>query len=261
MTFDWARRAMPGRLKGPLKRLLGIPATRLHPDWAILAPIGPVEGDHLILDVGSHRGWFFHCWKDWCPGARIQAFEPALEAYEESVRLYGGDPSIVIHPVGLASGSGTLDLNIMAGSPPSNSFLEPVREAWEAIGYATGPISHRRVPVMSLDEFAARSGVTTVYLLKVDVQGFELEVFKGANATLTRTSYVFVESAIRRLYVGAPNFAAVHDHLEERGFHLMALRGWHRGNRMLVETDMLFRRNDLAPAFQPSVRIVEHLAG
>jgi len=39
----------------------------------------------------------------------------------------------------------------------------------------------------------------------------------------------------------------VHEFMTEQGFHLMDLRAWHRGNRVLMETDMLFRRNELAP--------------
>jgi hypothetical protein len=40
------------------------------------------------------------------------------------------------------------------------------------------------------------------------------------------------------------------------------MRAWHRGNQTLVESDMLFRRNDLMPEIDPSVdRIVGDLTG
>jgi len=86
-----------------------------------------------------------------------------------------------------------------------------------------------------------------VYLIKIDVQGFELEVLKGAESLLKRTDYVFVESGMRRLYQGAPSFAEVYLAMEKCGFHLVTLRAWHRGNHRLVEADLLFRRNDLTP--------------
>ena len=261
MFADWARRCLPPRVKTPLKRWLGLPATRLHADWSVLAPIGPVESEHVVVDVGSHVGWFLHCWKDWCPTASIHAFEPASEAHSKSVNLYGSDPSIVFNAVGVGSQSGVLDLKVCGDSTPSNSFLEPAKDGWDAIGYRTGPITRRSVPVVTLDEYCAQTRLQSIYLMKIDVQGFELEVLKGAVKTLRHTDYLFVESAIQRLYVDAATFTTVHDYLVGRGFHLMALRAWHRGNRVLVETDMLFRRNDLAPVFDPRVdKVSEELS-
>jgi hypothetical protein len=41
--------------------------------------------------------------------------------------------------------------------------------------------------------------------------------------------------------------------MESQGFHLMHMRAWHRGNLVLVETDMIFRRNGLEPAIRTDV--------
>ncbi len=78
-------------------------------------------------------------------------------------------------------------------------------------------------------------------------------MLEGANELLRRTRYIFVEAAIRPLYKDAPRFSVVHDFLDAQGFHLIAMRAWHRGNLTLVESDMLFRRNDLMPPIDPSV--------
>ena len=242
---------MPPRLKKAIKRRLGMPMTRLHRDWKILEPIGPVERPHVVFDVGAHEGWFFHCWKDWCPSAEIHAFEPAAEAFERSRALYGGDPSIVFNNAGVGRERGKLELKVMEDSAVSNSFLPHVAEAWKEIDYATGAISKRVVDVIALDDYAR--DIPSIYLVKIDVQGFELEVLEGAKETLRKTDHVFVEAAIRPLYEGAPRFTDVFAFLEARGFHLMAMRAWHRGNHVLVETDMLFRRNELMPEVDRSV--------
>jgi len=78
-------------------------------------------------------------------------------------------------------------------------------------------------------------------------QGYELRALKGAIKTLKVTDYVFVESAIKPLYKDAASFTQVHEFMVAQGFHLMNFRAWHRGNNVLMETDMLFRRNELAP--------------
>lgn len=244
---------MPPRLKTALKRRMGMPLTRLDPDWQILEPIGPVYTPHVLVDAGAHHGWFFHCWKDWCPPAEVHAFEPAIEAFTEATRLYGADPDVHINNVALGSKPGELQLNVMADSAVSNSFLMPVEETWREIDYHHGSIAKRTVPVMRLDDYASEKSLGEVYLLKIDVQGFEIEVLEGAREMLRRTSYVFVEAAIRPLYEGAPRFTHVFDWLDAHGFHLMAMRAWHRGNRTLVETDMLFRRNELMPPIDPKI--------
>ena len=219
----------------------------MNEDWQILAPIGPVSRPHYLLDVGAHHGWFFHCWLDWCPQAEVYAFEPTTESFKRADELYGADSRVHLFQQGLGAQIGELSLNILADSQVSNSFLEPDQKTWASIEYVTGEISTRRVPVTTLDSFCATKGIPAAYLLKIDVQGYELEVLKGAVGMLPKIDYVFVEAGIQRLYEGAPSFAEVFLVMEKQGFHLMHLRTWHRGNRVLVETDMLFRRNDLAP--------------
>lgn len=261
-ALDPIRRLVPQAWKTALKRRLGKPLTRLHDDWKILTPIGPVYRPHTIFDVGAHTGWFFHCWKDWCPDAEVHAFEPAIEAHEKSRALYGGDPKIHFVNAGVGSAPGKLALNMMGQSDVSNSFLPHVAKTWDEIEYRTGAISSRTVDVITLDDYVRAQHIESIYLIKIDVQGYELEVLRGATETLRKTDYVFVEAAIRPLYEGAPRFSHVFDFLDASGFHLTDMRAWHRGNRALVESDMLFRRNELMPPIDPSVeRIYGDVAG
>lgn len=257
-ALDPIRRIVPRRWKEALKRRLGKPLTRLQKDWKILEVIGPVERPHVVFDVGAHEGWFLHSWKDWCPQAEIHAFEPAVEAFDRGIELYGGDASLHFNNAAVGRAAGTLELNVMEGSRVSSSFLPPVEETWKEIDYHTGPITRREVKVITLDDYAR--DVPSIFLIKIDVQGFELEVLEGGRETLRKTDYVFVESAIRPLYEGAPRFTQVHDWLAARRFHLIAMRAWHRGNLTLVETDMLFRRDELMPPIDPNVeRVVTHV--
>ena len=250
-ALDPLRRIVSRRWKDAIKRRLGKPLTRLQPDWKILEAIGPVARRHVVFDGGAHDGWFLHSWKDWCPEAEIHAFEPAIEAYEKSKELYGGDPSLHFNNAGVGRTTGTLELNVMEGSRVSNSFLAPVEETWKEIDYHHGAITRRSVPVITLDDYAR--AIPSIYLIKIDVQGFDLEVLEGAVETLKKTDYVFVESAIRPLYEGAPRFTDVHKFLDAHGFHLIVMRAWHRGNLTLVETDMLVRRDALMPPVDASI--------
>jgi FkbM family methyltransferase len=249
---------IPAPWRRAVKRALGMPVRRLHSDWSILGRIGPVEGGHVVLDVGAHHGWFFHCWRDWCPGAEVHAFEPTPASFARCAELYGAEPNTHLVRAAVGRVAGTGRLHTLGDSAVSNSLLAPDLEAWSAIQYQTGAITSVEVPTLTLDEYAREKGLGEVYLLKIDVQGAELDVLHGAQALLPSVDHVFVESGIRPLYHGGARFSQVAELMLDRGFHLIGFRAWHRGNHALVEADLLFRRNDLLPPIDPTVeRIYE----
>jgi FkbM family methyltransferase len=239
------RRLLPHQLKRPFKRWMGISETRLHPDWSILSKLGPCQTPHTVLDIGAHSGWFFHCWLDWCPKATVHAFEPFPASYQAAADLYGRDPRVHLHQLAIGSESGELSFNHLTDSRVSNSFLEPDKKVWESIAYETGSIDKVVVPVTTLDRFCEPNAIGDIFLMKIDVQGFEIEALKGAVATLPRVSYILVESAIQPLYLNSPRFSDVFEFLTAQGFHLMSFRAWHRGNHKLMEADLLFQRDGL----------------
>lgn len=257
--MNFLRRSVPNRIKRRLKIALGLPLTRLHPDWAILRHIGPVHQPHVIIDAGSHHGWFFHCWKDWCPSAKIHAFEPDINAAQRSIALYGSNPDVRVNEIALGAERGEKEFNFMPATSVSSSFLEPNLKTWKEIGYKIDAIKKLSVPVMKLDDYVRENQINSIYLLKIDVQGYEDKTLLGACHSLQNTDYVFVESAVKPLYKNAPTFSDIVNLLLPN-FDLIALRAWHRGNRVLIETDLLFRRRDLSPPINPAFeRIMEEL--
>ena len=245
-------------MKKRIKQLLGLPLTRLHPDWTALSTIGPIYQPHTILDVGSNHGWFFHCWKDWCPEARIHAFEPRVEAAQKAIELYGDDSELTVNQVAVGDKLGEAEFNVLEGSKVASSFLEHDQKTWDAVAFKTGEITSRRVPIVTIDDYCSEQGIDSVYLMKIDVQGFEMNVLRGAEKSLSFIDHIFVESGIQSLYHDAPNFTDVFRFMKDHDYHLMGMRTWHRGNHVLMETDMLFRRNALAPPVDESVdRITE----
>jgi len=252
-VWDALRRRLPARVKSPLKKMLGLPLTRLHPAWQILAPIGPNYLPHCVIDVGAHTGWFFHCWLDWCPQARVYAFEPYPASFRAAVQNYGSDPRVRLVQMAVGEVVGEQVLNVLNKSIVSNSLLRPRESVWDELRYFTGSVTQTPVAVTTLDAYAASNGLESIYLLKIDVQGYEMHVLRGAANMLSRVDYVFIESGIRPLYEDAPRFSEVFEHLIARGFHLMAMQAWHRGNHTLIESDMLFRRNELMPPVDETV--------
>jgi len=241
------RRHLPYQFKQTVKQMLGLPLTTLHADWSMLEPVGRADQPHTVFDLGARNGWFFSCWKDFCPNAVVHAFEPDQAAYKRLVERYKDDNAVILIDKGVGSSESVETFYHLAGSEVSSSFLQHDQAVWDEIKYQTGAVQERQLDVITLDQYCSANNVDSIYLLKIDIQGYELHALKGASQTLTTTDYVFVESAIKPLYKEASSFTSVHDYLVEQGFHLMNFRAWHRGNDVLMETDMLFRRNALAP--------------
>lgn len=203
MNREWlkkiALRIVPLKYQLPLRFRFERLSGNLEPEMFLLDQL--LGSKRLAIDVGANCGFFsYHLAK---MGKSVEAFEPlpecarAISAYRSS--------RIRVHNVALSSAPGTLRLftPIFNGVPyPACSTFTPV----------AGPHEFCDVPVRTLDEFAFRD----ICLVKIDVEGHELEVLKGAEQTLRRERpVVFIEIEQRHLKIPV---AEVFAYLLAQGF-------------------------------------------
>jgi FkbM family methyltransferase len=108
------------------------------------------------------------------------------------------------------------------------------------------PGERRTVPVVTLDDVVARRGLRGPFVVKVDVEGAELQVLAGARATLAQTDVVLLEVSFFQLVPGGAELADVIARMREAGFspydiyhgHVRPLDG------ALAQVDMAFVRTD-----------------
>jgi len=98
----------------------------------------------------------------------------------------------------------------------------------------------------TLDNKAESAALQVPLLLKLDVQGFELEVLAGGRRTLRLSEVVIMEVSLLPCNDGGPLFADVIAFMKEEGFVVFDFCGQHRreGDKVLVQTDVAFVRND-----------------
>jgi hypothetical protein len=82
-------------------------------------------------------------------------------------------------------------------------------------------------------------------LLKIDVQGYELEVLKGSLLSLSKFTYVYCECSYLPLYEGQPLASDIVKFMMEQGFELDGVYNTcHTKQGDAIQSDFLFKRAD-----------------
>ena len=196
-----------------------------------------------MLDVGANEGAFARRLRADGYDGRIVSFEPLAAAFALLERAAADDGDWRCLRVALGSETGTATLNV-SGNLASSSFLPLAAEA-EAAEPRTAYVGREEVEVTTLDALRADAlGPGERALLKLDVQGLELEVLRGAERTLEQVHVVEAELSLARLYEGAPLIGEVVGELDRRGYALLALQPAfvHPRTGALLQLDGLFAR-------------------
>lgn len=139
-----------------------------------------------IVDVGANIGTSAFRFREACPAARIYCIEPVKEIYKEL-------ESNVLHPLTschrLAFGDKEEESTIYTTYNPLTSSLFKTTET----------MGSQKVEMTTLDRFAEQNSIEQIDLLKIDTEGYDLHVLRGAQNLLNdgRIQYVMVESGFQ----------------------------------------------------------------
>ncbi len=158
-----------------------------------LAQLG--YGPQTIFDVGaSNSGWSYYM-KQVATEAEFYLFEPLVDYipdYEslmtEMLRAY---PSFHLHKYALGDRDGTIAVNVFAD--PASSTTLTMADG----GPATSIVE---VPLLTLDSAITRFNLPQPQVIKVDTQGNELAILRGAVQTLPKVDVLFLECWLHRGY-------------------------------------------------------------
>jgi FkbM family methyltransferase len=162
-----------------------------------------------IFDVGGNFGQTALRLASAFPMASIFSFEPVPASFECLIRSTKHNERIKPFNLAMGDAVGTVTIHL-TDSPGSNSIVH--------IGSTIGAVD---VSIDTVDAFANRETTGTIDLLKIDVEGYELQVLRGAHQRLSdgRIRYVFAEC------VFSPNsemphtsFFDLHRVLDEAGY-------------------------------------------
>jgi hypothetical protein len=106
--------------------------------------------------------------------------------------------------------------------------------------YTPGKYVAEALPMIPLDTYVARKGLQQPDLLKLDVQGAELDVLRGGEATLRAAKYVLLEVSLHRWNKDAPMIEEVVRFMDDRGFCLVDIVETHMVAGYMLQVDVLF---------------------
>ena len=146
------------------------------------------SGRNLVaLDIGANVGDWTAELKLRRPDSTVWVFEPAVEAHTQLALRFRGDKSV--HVVRSAIGSADGEVDLWADHPGSG-LASLSRRRLDHVGIAMDV--KERVPVTTLDGFCGSRGIQPD-IIKIDVEGHEMDVLEGAREALKSTSVVQFE--------------------------------------------------------------------
>jgi FkbM family methyltransferase len=197
-----------------------------------------------VIDVGANTGQFARLIHRVCPAAKVFSFEPLANCRAELDDTLARIPGSKTFPIALGDTTGTVPMRQSAFSPCS-SLLNGTNHLGD--DYPEAAITSTiDVPLERLDDALKGETLEPGILVKLDVQGYEIPVIRGALQTLGRASLVVVEVCFfRKLYEGQPLFDDVYRTLRDLGFNYMGSPEQYPQKRdgRIVEADAVFERS------------------
>lgn len=135
-------------------------------------------GFKVIFDVGANVGDWSRLANTYIPGARIFAFEPFKASFEELQRTKFAGDNVNSYNMALAERPGTGELFVYELASAFNSLYDR-----KPVGIAAS--QKVTVEIQTLDGFCAGLGIKNIDFLKIDVEGAELSVLRGAEAMIS----------------------------------------------------------------------------
>jgi FkbM family methyltransferase len=196
-----------------------------------------------VIDVGANAGQFARLIHRICPAAKIFSFEPLPDCRAELEATLAQIPGSKAFPIALGETTGNVSMQQSAFSPCS-SLLNGTDQLGNDYPEAAivNPIN---VSLERLDDVLTQETLDSDILVKLDVQGYEIPVIRGALQTLGRAALVVVEVCFfRKLYEGQPLFDDIYRTLRDLGFTYMGSPEQYpqKCDGRIVEADAVFER-------------------
>ena len=198
---------------------------------------------NLVLDIGANIGQYGEELREIGYKGKIISFEPLSTAFKTLIKRSEGDPAWEIHNFALGDKNETASINI-AGNSYSSSLLD-ILPSHKKSAPGSVYIGHEEIKVKTLDDIYSDvvNDFDKVYL-KIDTQGFEENVLRGAEDSLGSIDTIQLEMSLTPLYQDGLLFDEMYSLLCQKGYVLVALEPGFTDEEtgQLLKVDGIFHR-------------------
>lgn len=243
----WTRpllRAVQGRIDAALEGVFRVKVYR-NPEkgwdpYPAIARLRTWSEEDVIFDVGANDGRTVSRLRKHMGRARIFSFEPSSRTYEALVKRTRGMPGVYPYRLGLGSERG-----------PGTMYLAPQSVCNSLLPDWSQPQGEEQIEIRTVDDLMEELGIPFIHFLKIDTEGYELEVLKGAERAIreSRIGIIQLEVSLEPEFARHTPFYAVRDLLAGTDYFLFGF------------FNQVMRSRDLSPVrpeaegggFQPRV--------
>jgi FkbM family methyltransferase len=200
-------------------------------DVAVASPV--------IFDIGSNVGTWTTLAKSVIPLATIHAFEPLPEHILAFQKNCSALTDVHLHQYCVGAENTTGVINVSSYSDAS-SILEATSLEYEHFGIKK--LKEEQVDIKRLDNLIQTKKLPCPNVIKLDIQGFELEALKGMADYLNSLQYVICEVSFKPYYQNQPLFLDIANYLARYNLQILAFSHNTPTGSELNQIDVLFKQ-------------------
>ncbi|PHQ59078.1 MAG: FkbM family methyltransferase [Robiginitomaculum sp.] len=197
----------------------------------------------MVLDVGANNGQFAIDLRKRGFRGDIHSFEPVASCYQALLKISNNDERWHVHNFAMGSENGEMKINVSTATELS-SFLS-ANDFGTARLAGLDDTHMELVKVVTVDSFLSNLNITDKHIfLKMDTQGFDLNVFNGAQNSMENIVGLLSELSVQKIYNNMPSYTSALKTYEYANYRITGLFPIIRNlDLTLIEMDCVMIKN------------------
>ena len=206
----------------------------------LLPLLKKIKKINTLIDIGSNKGQFILLCLKVFPKIRIYSFEPIKEILKKQKNFFKFRKNIFYFNFGVGDKNKHINFFI-TNRIDSSSFLKI--NNFKNYNKNYDIIEKRKLKITKINTIFKKKKLIKPILMKIDVQGYELEVLKGASKILTKIDYILLEVSKNQMYKTQPLENEIIKFLKVKRFIILDKGKWTRiVNTNFYQRDILLKR-------------------
>ena len=199
-----------------IKILSSLVFYKISPSYEHIKVLKQMGDIKTFIDIGSNKGQFSLLINNLFPKSKILAFEPLKDEFKILKKIFLKNKNISLYNFALGNKNKAMNI-YKSNKSDSSSILKPsnIQIKFFPDTYIEKKI---KVRMKKLHNFTNR--LKKPIFLKIDVQGFELEVIKVSN--VTQFKFIYLEASYKKLYTNQPLISHISKYLRSKNFKLVS---------------------------------------